>query len=176
MTTHATRPPPAPADLDARLLQFLAGLHDRADLSPDRITTATGLPVAADPRNPQRYGFGVGIGDDWACQLSSIPDLGGETPKRLVLSYDDLAGRFDPALPDTAPDYAVFSQGLRGAGYAEQPIPGPRGAIWGHRFVREGVAIEVQTDRTRDPSEGARFRVSRVVVDAGIPVTEVHHG
>jgi len=176
MTTHTAPPPPAPADLDARLVRFLGALHDRADLSPDRIATATGLPVAADPGNPHRYGFGVGIGDGWVCQLASIPDFDGTPPRRLVLSYDDLAGRFDPALPDAAPDYAALSQQLRDAGYDEHPIPGPRGAIWGHRFVRQGVAIEVQTERAPGPSEAARFRVSRLVVDATLPVTEVHHG
>ena len=176
MTPPPTSPPPAPADFDARLLHFLGGLRDRADLSPDRLAAAIGLPVSTDPGNPHRYGLGVDVGDGWACQLATLPGFGTDPPQRLVVSYDDLARRTDPPLPDAAPEYAGFAHRLRDAGYAEQVIDGPRGAIWGHRFVRDGIAIDVRTERGRTHRQDAAFRVARLVVETATATGDARHG
>jgi len=172
--TLSAQPQVAPAEVGARVLRYLAQIHSDADLSPDRIETLTGLPIRFDPEDANRYGFGTALDDGWACGLSSIPDRRGGPPKRLVFSYDDLRQRPQATVPSAAPEFDDFARSLRDAGYQEELVHGPRGAIWGHRFVRDGVALDVRTEREDPMAEAIRFRVSHVVVKADAP--EVSRG
>jgi hypothetical protein len=165
----------APAEIGGRILRMLGQIHDRSDLAPARIEALTGLPVAFDPGNANRYGFGTTLDDGWACNLASVPDIGGGPPKRLVFSYDDLHQRPEATVPVSAPEFDGFARELRDAGYAQSIVDGPRGAIWGHRFVRDGVAVDVHTERENPAADPILVRVSRVVVDASA-ATEVGHG
>jgi hypothetical protein len=157
---------PAPADLDRRLLGYLAGLHGHADLAAARIQQAVGLPLDTDPDNAQRYGFDAALEDDWACSLSTLPARRGAGPLGLVISYDDRRGRPGATVPRSAPAFAAFAEGLRASGYAHSPIAGPRGALWGHRFVRDRVELNVLTDREDPTAADVQLRVSRIVVHA----------
>ena len=164
-------------DIATRVIDLLAGLHGPDDIAPERIQQATGLTVRYDPEDRNRYGVGARIDDRWNCSLTSIPDRARGTPRRMVFSYDrqspaTLAG--DPDVPAVAPEFDAFAGALREAGYAQSTIPGPRGAIWGHRFVRGDVELEVNTEREDPAARDIRFRVSRVTVDTG--ATEVGHG
>lgn len=165
MTTHATAAT-APIDLGTRLVQLIDGIRSAADLSPERLESLTGVPVQRDPEDPDRYGFGTPLDDAWACNLSTIPDRGGGPPTRLVISCDDLAGRADATVTAAAPEFEAFAQRLRDAGYDQGIVHGPRGAIWGHRFARGGVEIEVRTEREDPMANPVLLRVSRMTLDA----------
>jgi len=150
--------------IPSRFLALLAGVHGPDDLAPDRISEAMGKPVEYDPEDRNRYGAGTSVDAHWACNLASIPDRGGGPPKRLVFSYDRV-GEDPRSVPSSAPEFESFAQSLREAGYAQELVQGPRGAIWGHRFVRDGVEIQVNTEREDPAATQIRFRVSRVTVD-----------
>jgi hypothetical protein len=156
----------APDDLGARLLHLIDGIRSADDLSPERLESLAGIPVQRDPEDSGRYGFGTPLDDAWACNLSTIPERGGRPPKRLVISYDDLAGRADATVTAAAPEFEAFAQRLRDAGYDQQIVHGPRGAIWGHRFARGGVEIDVRTEREDPMANPVRLRVSRMTLDA----------
>jgi hypothetical protein len=164
ITTDTTRIP-------SRFLALLAGLHGPDDLAPDRIAEAIGMPVAHDPEDRGRYGAGAAVDAHWACNLASIPDRGGGPPKRLVFSYDRTGGDAHD-VPASAPEFDAFAQALREAGYAQEPVHGPRGALWGHRFLRGGVEVQVTTEREDAHAAQIRLRVSRVTVDT----SEAGHG
>lgn len=179
MTTSASSsvssPVASPTGIGGRMLHLLGQIHGRADLAPARIEAMTGLPVVFDPENANRYGVGTPLDDGWACNLASIPELGGGPPKRLVFSYDDLRQRQDATVPASAPAFDDFARELRDAGYAQSVVHGPRGAIWNHRFVRDGVAVDVHTECENPAADPIVVRVSRIVVDASSAM-EVGHG
>jgi hypothetical protein len=177
MTTPAPQTGPSLAragDLGTRLLHLIDGLYGPDDLSPAKVEYLTGLPVGRDPRDPHRYGFGAMLDDTWACNLAAIPDRRGGPPKRLVVSVDNIARRDAAPLPAAAPEFAGFADELRACGYAQRSVPGPRGAVYGHRFVRGDVTVDVRTEREDAQAADIRFRVTQLVVDATAP--EVGHG
>ena len=169
---HALAPD---GDLGTRLLHLIDGLYGPDDLSPAKVEYLTGLPVGRDPEDPHRYGFGTMLDATWACNLASIPDRRGGPPKRLVVSLDNIARRAGAALPAAAPEFSGFASELRTCGYAQSAIPGPRGALYGHRFVRGDVAVDVQVEREDPQAMPIRFRVTQLVVSADAPA-EVGRG
>lgn len=178
MTTPATPSGHALArdgDLGTRLLHLIDGLYGPDDLSPAKVEYLTGLPIGRDPEDPHRYGFGAMLDDTWACNLASIPDRRGGPPKRLVVSVDNIARRADARLPAATPEFSGFASELRTCGYAQSAIAGPRGALYGHRFVRGNVAVDVQTEREDAQAIPVRFRVMQLVVTTGA-TAEVGHG
>lgn len=162
-------------DLGTRLVHLLDGLYGPDDLSPAKVEYLTGLPVGRDPEDPHRYGFGTMLDDTWACNLASIPDRRGGPPKRLVVSVDNIARRADATLPAAAPEFSGFANELRTCGYAQSAVPGPRGALYGHRFLRGDVTVEVQTEREDAMAMPIRFRVTQLVVTTDA-AAEVGHG
>lgn len=177
MTTPATPSGHALArdgDLGTRLLHLIDGLYGPDDLSPAKVEYLTGLPIGRDPEDPHRYGFGAMLDDTWACNLASIPDRRGGPPKRLVVSVDNIARRADARLPAATPEFSGFASELRTCGYAQSAIAGPRGALYGHRFVRGDVAVDVQTEREDAQAMPARFRVTQLVVTTGATAEVVH--
>lgn len=165
-----------PADIGARIVHLIDGIHRADDLSADSIARLTGMPVSIDPDDANRYGFGAILDDTWACNLASIPGRKDGPPNRLVFSYDNLSQHGAKAVPASAPEFENFAHALRDAGYAQSVIPGPRGTRWGHRFVRDGVAVDVHTEREDAMAAEIRFRVSRVLIDAVADREEVSHG
>jgi hypothetical protein len=172
-STTASAPPPA--DLGDRLADLIRSVRTPDDFSAERIAALTGLPVGVDPEDSHRYGVGVRLDDAWACNLATIPDRKGGPPKRLVFSYDELGQHHAHPIPASAPEFGDFARALRDAGYAQSAIDGPRGALYGHRFVRDGVEVDVHTEREDAQAADIRFRVARVIVDAGAAM-EVRHG
>ncbi len=165
----------SPADLGDRLADLIRSVRTPDDFSAERIAALTGLPVGVDPEDSHRYGVGVRLDDAWACNLATIPDRKGGPPKRFVFSYDDIGQQHAHPVPSSAPEFEDFARTLRDAGYAQSAIDGPRGALYGHRFVRDGVEVDVHTEREDAQAADIRFRVARVVVDAGTAM-EVRHG
>jgi hypothetical protein len=174
MTTISASAVP-PADIGARIVHLIDGIRHTNDLSAESVARLTGIPVSIDPSDKNRYGFGTMLDETWACNLASIPGREHGPPNRLVFSYDDLSQRSAEAVPVSAPEFEGFARALRDAGYTQSAIEGPRGALWGHRFQRDGVAVEVHTVREDAMAAEIRFRVSRLVVDASI-AAEVGHG
>ena len=68
---------------------------------------------------------------------------------------------------------ALTRRALCAAGFAQTTIPGPRGVRYGDRFERDGVRIDLQTER----DAAGRLRVVRAFIDTPVAVTaEVGHG
>jgi hypothetical protein len=165
----------SPVDLGDRLADLIRSVRTPDDFSAERIAALTGLPVGVDPEDSHRYGVGIRLDDAWACNLATIPDRKGGPPKRFVFSYDDIGQHRAHPVPASAPEFEDFARTLRDAGYEQSAIDGPRGALYGHRFIRDGVEVDVHTEREDPKAADIRFRVARVVVDAGAAM-EVRHG
>ncbi len=176
MTTTVSSPVVPPAEIGGRIVHLIDGVHSVDDLSADRVAQLTGMPIKVDPADTERYGFGAMLDDAWACNLASIPGRKDGPPKRLVFSYDDLSRHSAEAVPVSAPEFEGFAHALRDAGYAQSAIAGPRGALWGHRFMRDAVEVDVYTEREDPMAAEIRFRVSRVIVTPIVDATEVGHG
>ena len=115
-SSPVSSPVASPTGIGGRMLHLLGQIHGRADLAPARIEAMTGLPVVFDPENANRYGVGTPLDDGWACNLASIPELGGGPPKRLVFSYDDLRQRPDATVPASRSSRAKSSNASADAG------------------------------------------------------------
>ena len=110
-----------------------------------RLRSADGAPLEAT------------LDDTWA-HMAAIPGRKDGPRKRLVFSYDDLSQRSAEAVSASAPEFEGFAHALRDAGYTQSAIPGPRGAIWGHHFVRDGVEVDAHTEREDPMAAEIRFR------------------
>lgn len=180
MTTTAASPLVSPAEIVAeiptRIVRLIDGIRRAEDLSADHVARLTGLPISVDADDANRYGFGVQLDGAWACNLASIPRRKHGPPNRLVFSYDDLSQRSADAVPAGAPEFEGFAHALRAAGYTQSAIAGPRGALWGHRFLRDAVEVDVYTEREDPMAAEIRFRVSRIIVTPTADATEVGHG
>lgn len=166
-------PRPDDNDIGTRLLTLLTGLRGPGDIAPERLQEIVGAPVQYDPDDRNRYGMGAVVDDHWIYNLATIPDRAGDVPRRLVFSYDSTDAQAGD-VPASAPEFEAFAQALRGAGYAQATVDGPRGALWGHRFTRDGVDVQVNTAREDAQARDIVFRVSRVTLETA--ASEVRHG
>jgi hypothetical protein len=164
----ATDPAPASA---ARMVGLLAAIRGPEDLSPERLQALSGLPVTSAPDDPRRYGAGLAIDAQWIFNVLALPGR-GDAPTRIVVAYDRQTPDAADA-PDGAPAFETCAAALCAAGFAQTTIPGPRGVRYGDRFERDGVRIDLQTER----DAAGRLRVVRAFIDTPVAVTaEVGHG
>ena len=167
MTTSLNAPPPIPAEIGARVLALLTGLHGPNDLAPDAIEHATGVAVRHDPEDAERYGFGLPLEAGWMCHLGTIPSRKGTGPRRLTISFDP-DDDVDGELPSSVPVLEDFARSLAQAGYRREPLLGPRNVLSGEVFTREDVQVRVNVECEDPSAERLRLRITRISVDADI--------
>lgn len=164
----ATDPAPASA---ARMVDLLAAIRGPEDLSPERLQALSGLPVTSAPDDPRRYGAGLAIDAQWIFNIAALPGR-GDAPTRIVVAYDRQTPDAADA-PDGAPAFEACAGTLCAAGFVQTTIPGPRGVRYGDRFERDGVRIDLQTER----DGSGLLRVVRAFIDTPVAATaEVGHG
>lgn len=166
-TTSLNASPPTPAEIGARVLGLLTGLHGPNDLAPDAIERATGVAVRHDPEEAERYGFGLPLEAGWMCHLSTIPNRKGTTPRQLTISFDP-ENEADVELPSSVPVLEDFARWLVQAGYHREPLLGPRNVLWGEVFTREDVEVRVNVECEDPSAETLRLRITRISVDTDI--------
>lgn len=166
-TTSLNAPPPAPAEIGARVLALLTRLHGPNDLAPDAIEHATGVAVRHDPEDAERYGFGLPLEAGWMCHLGTIPNRKGKTPKRLTISFDP-DDEADGGLPPSVPALEDFARSLVQAGYRREPLLGPRNVLSGEVFTRDDVEVRVNVECEDPSAERLSLRLTRISVDADI--------
>lgn len=155
----------------ARMVGLLAAIRGPGDLAPERLQALSGLPVTSAPDDPRRYGAGLAIDAQWIFNIAALPGR-GDAPTRIVVAYDRQTPEAADA-PEEAPAFEACAETLCAAGFVQTTIPGPRGVRYGDRFERDGVRIDLQTERDAT----GLLRVVRAFIDTPIAATsEVGHG
>jgi hypothetical protein len=163
----ATVPPITAEDIGRRLLKLIDSLHSARDLAPEHIEQATGLRVELNDDDPNIYGFGGKLTEQWSYSLVSTPDKLGEKPNSLRFSFDDTsreqAGQTDRA-PICAPDFEGYSKALTAAGFAATPMQAyPGSDAW--YFKRGDIGVMAYTQGKSDPQVGP-VCLSKLVISA----------
>ncbi|NOT88172.1 MAG: hypothetical protein HOP03_08310 [Lysobacter sp.] len=160
----ATVPPITAEDIGRRVLKLIDSLHSAQDLAPEHVEQATGLRVELNDDDPNIYGFGGKLTEQWSYSLVSTPDKLGEKPSSLRFSFDDTSrGQADRA-PICTPDFDGYSKALTAAGFAATPMQTyPGSDAW--YFKRGDIGVMAYAQGKADPQVGP-VCLSRLVISA----------
>jgi hypothetical protein len=164
MQPDALEPRAVAADLSRRIVQWLGGIRDADDLSPDGIARGMGIAVEIDPAHPDRYAAFLPIGAHWRFALTSLPKDGAAAPDRVMLSFDDLDGGFADMSPVCAVGFDDYARALEAAGYTGAVVAGARGAFRHVAFTRDRVEIRLLL-RAESAAKPGHLCVSRLIVE-----------
>jgi hypothetical protein len=159
-----TVPPVTAEDIGRRVLKLIDSLHSARDLAPEHIEQSTGMRVEINDEDPNIYGFGGKLTDEWSYSLVSTPDKLGEKPSSLRFSFDDTTRNHADPTPICTLAFVDYSKVLTASGYEAKPMHGYRG-IEGWYFTRDNIGVMAYTHGKADPSVGPAC-VSRLVISA----------
>ena len=154
----ANVPPITAEDIGRRVLKLIDSLHSAQDFAPEHIEQATGMRVALnsdDPNDddPNIYGFGGKLTEEWSYSLVSTPDRLGEKPTSLRFSFDDTSRRQADPTPICKLRFEDYSKALTASGFTVKPMQGYQG-IEGWHFVRDNIGVMAYTHGKADPAAG----------------------
>jgi hypothetical protein len=160
----ATAPPVTAEDIGRRVLKLIDSLHSAQDIAPERIQQATGLPVEFNDEDPNIYGFGGKLTEQWSYSLVSTPDKLGEKPSSLRFSFDDTSRQHADPAPICVPDFDAYSKALTAAGFAVTPLQTyPGSDAW--YFKRGDIGVMAYTQGKTDPQVGP-VCLSKLIISA----------
>ncbi len=162
MTANAD--PATAEDIGRRVLKLIDTLHSARDLAPEHIEQATGMRVEINDEDPNIYGFGGKLTDEWSYSLVSTPDKLGEKPSSLRFSFDDTSRNHADPAPICTLGFEDYSKALAASGFAAKPMQGYRG-VEGWYFTRENIGVMAYTHGKVDPAAGPAC-VSKLVISA----------
>lgn len=151
--------------LGESILRLIAGLRGPDDIAPARLEATTGHRVEFNGDDARIYGFGERLDDRWICNVVSLrdPERGG-TPNRLSFAFDDQSGRDDDWSAVRGLSFEEYADALTAAGYASEPLVGPRNAFYGLRFRRGPIAVDLDV-RGESAERPDRLCVARILID-----------
>lgn len=152
-------------EIGRRVLKLIDSLRSMQDLAPEHIEHETGIKVEFNADDPNVYGFGGQLTDDWTYNLISTPEKIGAKPSSLRFSFDDQTddGEADPA-PICGLDFQDYSRTLTSAGFDSKPMHGYRG-IDAWYFSRGDIGVLAYTHGNADPEQG-KACVSKLIISA----------
>jgi hypothetical protein len=151
MTTTAA--PITAEDIGRRVLKLIDSLRSAKDLAPEHIEQATGMRVEFNGDDPNIYGFGGKLTEEWSYSLVSTPDKLGEKPTSLRFSFDDTSRKQADPAPICELKFDDYSRALTESGFTAKPMQGYQG-IEGWYFVRDHIGVMAYTHGKVDPAAG----------------------
>lgn len=133
-------------DIGHRVLKLIDTIHSVDDISPKQIEKTMGIKVELNATDPNEYGFGGKLTDDWSYGFGSLTDPTGAKPTRLLLSFDDQTHNRADMAPICKLDYDGYSKFLTDAGFKKSPIYADHGRLSFVNFTRGRVAVEIKPD------------------------------
>lgn len=160
----ATVPPITAEDIGRRVLMLIDSLHSAQDLAPERIEQATGMSVELNDDDPNIYGFGGKLTEQWSYSLVSTPDKLGEKPSSVQFSFDDTSRGQADRTPICTPDFDGYSKALTAAGFTATPMQTyPGSDAW--YFKRGDIGVMAYAQGKADPQVGP-VCLSKLVISA----------
>lgn len=152
-------------DIGRRILKLIDSIRSAQDLAPEHIERETGIHVEFSADDPNVYGFGGDLNQDWAYNLISSSEKIGAKPTSLHFSFDDRsAGRDADPASICGMDFDDYRRAMTSAGFESKPMYGYRGLdSW--YFSRDDVGILAYTHGNANPDEG-KACISRIIISA----------
>jgi hypothetical protein len=153
-------------DISQRILSLIDSIRGPEQVDPAHIERITGIEVKFNTSNPNLYGFGGQLNDEWGYSLVSLTETSGAKPHRLMFSFDD---RSESKNADMASicvlDFDAYTKALTDAGFRSSAQRGHHGEIEFWEFDRDQVRVQI---RTRGESNANRKHacVSTLVIRA----------
>ena len=129
-------------EIGHRVLKLINTIHTVDDISPAHIEKVMGVKVEFNSDDPNDYGFGGDLGDEWTYGFGSLTDPGGAKPTRLELSFDNKTDGTDMA-PICKLSYEDYSKFLTDAGFKKSPFYAEHGRLTSVHFTRGPVAVDI---------------------------------
>jgi hypothetical protein len=160
----ATVPPITAEDIGRRVLKLIDSLRDAQDLAPERIEQVMGLRVEINDENPNIYGVGGKLTEDWSYSLESSPDRLDEKPTSLRFSFDN--SRRDVAGDASAVPAALcgmrfedYSKAMQAAGFTAKPMRTFQGSdSW--YFNRGNIGVTAYALPLADAEQAAPMQIA----------------
>ncbi len=151
-------------DIGRRVLALIDSIHGPEQIAPGHIAQVTGHKVETNPDDPNEYGFGGQIGDQWSYNLVSLTEANGGAPRRLMFSFEERTrGRADmgPVCVLDADDYAAS---LKAAGFSMREVRGRHERLDHLEFTRGGVTVQLHP-RGENDADPTHLCVSQLIVN-----------
>ena len=138
MTTSAATDSLSASQALQRTLELIRGSKSVADITPESMQGAFGVPVKKV--DSEEFGYGQRLPGNWAFSIMR-QDVDGEG--RVDLNFDPLPGT-QAALKDICePDFARFTAELESMGFARHSAHGEHNRWTYDAFERPGMRVEV---------------------------------
>jgi hypothetical protein len=155
-------------EIGHRVLKLIDSIHTADDISPTHIEKVMGVKVQFNEKDPNDYGFGGKLTDEWSYDFGSLNDSPGEKPTRLMLSFEDQTHKNADVTPICKLDYDAYSKFLTDSGFKKSTNYAEHGRILSFTFTREPVSVEISTT-----GDSKRVCVSMLTID--VMATESVH-
>jgi len=147
-------------EIGHRVLKLIDTIHTIDDISPAHIEKVIGVKVQFNAEDPNEYGFGGKLTDEWSYGFGSLTDATGAKPTRLMLSFDDQTHNNADITPICKLDYDGYSKFLTDAGFKKSPNYAEHGRVSFFNFLRGSVSVDI------DPrGDDGRSCVSKLTIE-----------
>lgn len=160
-TTQALSPA---EDIGRRVLKLIDSIRGPEQIAPAHIEHVTGHKVETNPDDPNEYGFGGRIDDQWSYNLVSLTEANGTRPRRLMFSFEDQSRGLADMGPVCALDVDDYSASLQAAGFSMRESRGRHERLDYLEFTREGVTVQIHP-RGENDANPTHLCVSQLIVN-----------
>jgi hypothetical protein len=108
-------------DIGRRVLKLIDSIRSAQDLSPENIEEVVGIHIERNDEDPNIYGFGGNLSDDWTYSLVSTPDKIGQKPTSIRFALSPTST--DASKPDCKMSFDDYVQALVASGFSAKPMP-----------------------------------------------------
>ena len=130
-------------EIGHRVLKLIDTIHSVDDISPAHIEKVMGVKVEFNAKDPNDYGFGGKLTNEWSYGFGSLTDPNGAKPTRLGLSFDDQTHNNADVTPICKLDYNAYSKFLTDSGFEKSTNYAEHGRILSFSFTRSPVSVEI---------------------------------
>jgi hypothetical protein len=147
-------------EIGHRVLKLIDSIHTADDISPAHIEKVMGVKVQFNEKDPNDYGFGGKLTDEWSYNFGSLTDPDGAKPTRLELSFDNSTDNNGDMTPVCKLNYDGYSKFLTDAGFKKSISYAEHGRISSFNFIRKRVSVDINPG-----GDGKAFCVSILTIE-----------
>ena len=156
-------------EIGNRVLKLIDTIRTNDDISPANIEKMIGIKVEFNAEDPNDYGFGGKLTDEWSYNFGSLTDPTGAKPSRLELSFDAQTGDNADMTPICKFDFNDYSKFLTSAGFTKSPFYAEHGRISSFNFKRGRVAVDINPHGDGEHTCVSILTIEVLPIDGGRP-------
>ncbi|MCC7247186.1 MAG: hypothetical protein IT473_01035 [Lysobacter sp.] len=153
-------------DIGRRVLKLIDSIRSAEDLAPEHIEQIIGIHVEHNDEDPNIYGFGGTLSDDWTYSLVSTPDKLGEKPASMRFTLSPATSNLDQYSPTCKMSFDDYVQALVASGFSSRPM----GAFPGSDAIylnRGEIGVIAYSDKSPNVQAQAKTAcLSKLIISA----------